>query len=142
MSDLFDYSAPEPHMTRTPDHSTSKKAARKVAGARVTVRSLVLEFATRAPKGFADEAMVKMRPDWSESTARKRRTELTEENIILWTGQEIINDHGNPVKVWIHRNFVPSPPPIVARKAKATRKQLEAEIARLRKILDSHGVGY
>lgn len=126
-------------MTRAPDHHTSKKAARKVG--RVTVRQLVNEFALRARDGFTDEAMVKMRPDWSESTARKRRSELTEENIIVYAGRDEKNEHGNDMKVWIHRSFHSNPPPVVARQPKLTRKQLEAEIKRLQGIIDSHGLG-
>lgn len=126
-------------MTRSPDRPTSKKAARRVP--RVTVRQLVNEFALRARNGFTDEAMQKMRPDWSESTARKRRTEMTEENIILDSGREQINDNGNSMAVWIHRSFHPNPPPVAPRKAKPTRKQLEAEIVRLQGIIDAHGLG-
>jgi hypothetical protein len=142
MPDLFDHAEPEPHMTRgSGDHPTSKKAARKVARTKTTVRDLVNQFAMRAPQGFIDEAMVKMRPDWAESTARKRRTELTEENYILDSGREMKNSLGNDVTVWIHRSFHPNPPPIIARKVKPTRKQLEAEIKRLQGIIDSHGIG-
>ncbi|MFL5900895.1 MAG: hypothetical protein ACJ75S_06815 [Solirubrobacterales bacterium] len=143
MTDLFDTEQPTPSMTRgSGDHPTSKKAARKIAGRKSTARALVIEFAKRAPNGFTDEAMQKMRPDWAESTARKRRTELTEENIILSTGRDQINDLGNEMHVWIHRDFVSNPPPILPRKIKPTRKQVDAELKRLQGILDRHGIGY
>ena len=50
---------------------------------RVTIRQRVEDYAKRHPTGFLDEDLLRMDPDAPESSFRKRRTELSEENIIL-----------------------------------------------------------
>lgn len=143
MPDLFEY-ADTRGMVQRNGRRTSKKAARSAAKHKTTKRDIVLVFARMHPKGFADFHLVEMRPDWSESTARKRRTELTQENIILDTGRTMRKpSNGEEVTVWVHRDYVPNPPPIITRPEPGpTKKQLEAEIQRLQGILTKHGIGF
>lgn len=102
-------------MTRNPDHATSEKAAVKVK--RRTIRALVLSLAEDWPEAFTDEEMDakcrKAEPDKNraESSYRKRRTELTDDNIIVDTGTERPKKNGESAKVWVHRKFHPAPPP-------------------------------
>lgn len=123
-------------MARNPDHSTSIKAAQRVK--RVTLREAVLNYALSV-NGFTDEDLRKQWPGQPESSLRKRRTELTQENYILEVGSTTTNDHGQSVKLWQHRDHHPCPPPIVDRPEPYSAK---AEIARLKALLDAHHIAY
>lgn len=128
-------------MHRKPDHSTSIKAARGVR--KFTLREQVIDFARdRRNSGFTDDDL-KQAFDTPESSMRKRRTELAQENIIVETGLTRLNTRGSEEKVWVHRDYHPSPPPVQERDT--TPKQpkvarLEARVAQLEAILDEHGI--
>lgn len=128
-------------MVRKPDHSTSVQAAQRVK--RVTLRQLVEEMALDVGgRGFIDDDLKRCWPDTPESSVRKRRSEMAEENLILETGHTRLNRQGQSEKVWMHRQFHHNPPPIVERAQKLSRAdqiaRLEAEVTRLKRILDAH----
>ena len=102
-----------PGMTRTPDHATSEAAAGKVK--RLTIRARVLCYAENTPRGFIDEQLHELSPSSPESSFRKRRSELSDECIILDTGRTRANSHGDQCVIWCHRKFHPNPPPIVVK---------------------------
>lgn len=79
---------------------------------RVTIREQVLEYAQECPTGFIDEDLWRLRPSSPESSFRKRRTECTRDGLILDSGRNRHDSHGNPCNVWIHRKFVPNAPPV------------------------------
>ena len=125
-------------MARNPDHSTSIRAAQRVK--RVTLRDAVTQFARDAGhKGFTDE---ELRAKWEgqpESSLRKRRTELAQENIVLDSGRTTLNRHAQEVKVWVHRDFHHAPPPIIDRPEPFSAK---AEIHRLKALFEAHSIAY
>jgi hypothetical protein len=131
-------------MVRRDDHRTSVDAAINLKARRFTLREQVIEFAKASlAHGLTDDELKTARPETPESSLRKRRTELAQENILVETGVTRVNRHGQDEKVWMHRDFHPSPPPIVERdiSAKPSRiARLEAEIERLKAILDAHGI--
>jgi hypothetical protein len=120
-------------MVRKPDHETSIKAARGVR--RFTLREIVEQYARDCGRsGFTDEDLKLMQPPRPESSLRKRRTELAQENIVLETGRTRTNDFAQQEKVWVHRDFHPSPPPIQERDTTPKQSRLaraEATIADL-----------
>lgn len=144
MADLFELAHPPKGTVRRNDHSTSRKAAVQVK--RTTLRQIVLDYASRRSDGFTDHDLWALRPETPESSLRKRRSELVEENRLLDTGRVRINENGQEAKVWIDRAFHHNPPPIVEREQKISRAEqivrLEAEVERLRRILDQHNVTY
>lgn len=120
MGDLFDRPA-----TRRTDPATSHKAADRQAGAVPTIRAMVLAHAMRAgASGFIDDELV--RPDRPESSIRKRRSELAQENWLIATGPTRQNRWGNAETVWVHRDFVPQAPALKERMAPQERDNLHA----------------
>lgn len=124
-------------MVRKNDHETSIAAAAVVK--RVSLREKVKAFAEERHFGFTDEELWKELPGTPESSLRKRRTELTEENIILDSGLTTTNSHGQTVKLWVHREWHPNPPPIKAREYKEPASQ---KIARYEAIMRAHNVEF
>lgn len=124
-------------MHRKPDHETSIKAAGKVR--RFTLREQVIEFAKASlAHGFTDDDLKAAWPDKPESSLRKRRTELAQENVLVANGFERTNRHGQDEKVWVHRDFHPSPPDVVERDVASKQSKLarlEAQVRLLREAL-------
>jgi len=110
--DLFAVPTPsKPPATRTDDHDTSLRAAARVQAAQGTITWRVVEIAKqRGADGFIDADLLAAFPDSPESSHRKRRTELTAEDIIVDSGRTRQNEHGNAEIVWVHREFAPGPP--------------------------------
>lgn len=135
MADLFSPAegpAPQPERARAPtrrsDPDTSHKAAETVSPALPSIRARVLEFALAAGKrGFIDGDLVKAFREHPESSFRKRRSELSEERWVLDSGDRRDNDFGNEEIVWIHRDHVVGPPPLLTRETAAKRGALQAE---------------
>ena len=101
-------------MVRRPDHSTSIAAAIKVR--RRTLREVVIDEAlSEGAVGITDDELKARYPQTPESSVRKRRTELAQENVLLESGRVRKNRHGQEEKVWMHRDFHWSPPPLVDR---------------------------
>ena len=68
----------------------------------------------------------------AESSVRKRRSELAQENVLLDTGRVRKNRHGNEEKVWMHREFHHNPPPLVDRVQPISKdQQLQTAQARI-----------
>ena len=81
-----------------------------------TLREQVIDYARKCQnRGFTDADLKYWQPERPESSLRKRRTELAQENIVVETGLTRLNDHGQEEKVWVHRDFHPSPPPVQER---------------------------
>lgn len=119
-------------MHRKVDHETSIAAARKVRPAKL--RQMVLDHAQeRGWPGFIDDDLKERWPGKPESSIRKRRTELSQENWLLETGETRENRHGQQEKVWVHREYRPASPPLVARftAQRPSRADLEAAVAEL-----------
>lgn len=120
-------------MTRISDHITSIRAAEEVAKRKLTIREQVIQFALSKPYGFTDDNLKAAFPDSPESSYRKRRTELSDENIIVARGDDDINRAGQKETIWTHRDHMLFPPPIKARQPKPSRfTLLQEENARLR----------
>ena len=119
-------------MHRQPDHETSIKAAGKVR--RFTLREQVIDFArARGVTGFIDDDL-KLFFDTPESSMRKRRTELAQENIIVQTASTRLNVRGSEERVWVHRDYHPSPPPVQERDTTPKQSRLarlEAQVSDL-----------
>lgn len=124
-------------MHRRDDHETSVKAAKGVR--RFTLRETVAEFARDCERtGFIDDDLKAYWPQKPESSLRKRRTELAQENVVVETGLTRVNRAGQDEKVWVHRDYHPSPPEIVERDTspKASKvARLEAKAALLDELL-------
>lgn len=99
--------------SREPDHSTSEQAAENVGRRAPTIRARVLAFAAERPLGFIDEDLRNLDPDAPESSYRKRRTELTQDGLIVDSGLKRRKRNGELAIIWCHRKFHPAPPPIV-----------------------------
>lgn len=89
-------------MTRHPDHSTSHEAADRIDT--TVLQAEVLMVLDRSTKGLTDEQLrfhkrFKKR-NFAESTVRKRRTELTQKGVVVWSGAKKKNNLGNNQKVW------------------------------------------
>ena len=112
MTDLIELAG----MVRRDDHATSIAAATTVR--RVTLRQCVLDIALqKGALGITDDELKVAHPDTPESSVRKRRTELAQENVLLDTGRTRMNRHGQDEAVWVHRDFHAFPPPLVERTA-------------------------
>lgn len=126
-------------MVRRDDHATSIAAASSVR--RVTLRQCVLDIALRAGRnGITDDELKVAHPDTPESSVRKRRTELAQENVLLDTGRTRLNRHGQAEAIWLHRDFHWSPPPLVDRTPPISKDQqiiiLEAQKRALRVAIE------
>lgn len=118
---LSDYCAAcrHPGMARTPDHATSEAAAKNVTRRLSTIRQRVIAYAESAPQGFIDMDLLD-KFGGAESSYRKRRTELTEEGVIVATSSTRTNRNGQQATVFVYRGFHPNPPPeVVKAKGKA-----------------------
>lgn len=119
------------------DPTTSILAAETVSKRRRTIRQRVEEYALRCPLGFIDENLLLLDPLAPESSFRKRRTELADENIIIDTGETWQNSKRQDCIVWRHRDHVLDPPPLKPREQKPSRfESLQKENARLRAEVD------
>lgn len=130
-------------MVRRSDHRTSVLAAASVK--RVTLRELVLRHAAAAEaRGITDDDLKAAWPEKPESSVRKRRTELAQENRLIETAYVRTNRQGQEERVWVHRDFHHNPPPIREREKVVSKSdqivRLEAEVRRLQRILDSNGI--
>lgn len=127
-------------MVRIPDAVTSVAAARGLK--RETLKSRVMAFAREAGVfGFLDEELFAIDPSRPESSLRKRRTELFQAGWILDAGYDRKNSHGQPSKVWVHREHSLNPPPL-GKVEKPKKWTAEDERAAVVKWLESRdGVG-
>lgn len=129
-------------MTRVGGPITSVLAAEVAFRRRLTIRERVETFARFRPHGFLDCELFEFARDLAlalgeptppESSARKRRTELCEENRIIASSETRKNDHDQEATVFYAREHMQNPPPIKAREAKPSRfAALQEECARLR----------
>jgi hypothetical protein len=121
-------------MVGQPFHATSVKAAEAVR--KVTLRQQVIDFAMNCLNGFTDSDLKDAFPWTPESSMRKRRTELAQENIVLDSGRTRLNRHGHEEIVWQHRYTHPCPPDVVTREYRegpsAKIARLEAEVRALK----------
>lgn len=123
-------------MVSRDDPITSTRAAEAVSRRKWTLRQRVEDFARRCPHGFIDEEAGMLDPAAPESSLRKRRTELADENIVLSTGETRRNSKGQDCIVWRHRDHVHNPPPQRVREKKQSRfGELQERNARLRAAL-------
>lgn len=99
---------------RHTDPCTSHEAADAATVEIKTKRAMVVRFARGAgPAGFMDAQMSESLGD-DGSTLRSRRSELTEANIILDSGRRgRWGDSARERIIWVHRNYVDDPPPIL-----------------------------
>lgn len=126
-------------MHRRNDHATSIKAARGVR--RWTLREEVIQFALDAGyNGFTDDDLKAAWAYRPESSLRKRRTELTQENILLATALTRQNRFGQEERVWCHRDrhrYVNGPiPPVVERDTTPKQSQMARLKARVADLED------
>lgn len=94
------------HTTRKNDHDTSIEAATKVHKRNFTaLRQQVHAVLKDHPEGLADFQIRRICAERygprSESTYRKRRTELVEMGLAAWSGERRMNDTGSREKVWV-----------------------------------------
>jgi hypothetical protein len=112
------------HARRT-DPSTSHEAAVVATQGIERQRRLVEAFArVRGERGFMDVELEDAHPLESDSGLRTRRSELAARNIVLDSGRR--DRHGDSARrriVWVHRDFVASPPP--EREAPPNAAQIE-----------------
>lgn len=99
-------------LTRSPDHATSEKAAGAVTRKLNTIRAKVLHAFEEAPAGLIDHDLLALAPHAAESSFRKRRSELTDEGILVATNTTRENHNGQDSTVFVHRKFHPNPPPL------------------------------
>jgi hypothetical protein len=126
---------PLPGMHRVPDHATSIEAAHKVK--RWTLRQIVGEYALSCGRfGFTDDDLKRDYANNPESSLRKRRTELAQENRLLDSGLTRANRFGQQEIVWVHRDFHPSPPPIQERDTTPKQSRLARAEARVADAVD------
>lgn len=125
-------------MNRQPDHRTSIAAAATVSRRKITIRQRVEDFAKLCSYGFIDESLLALDTSAPESSFRKRRTELCEENIIIASEQTRQNSKGQDCTVFYHRDHMIDPPPIKPRVQKPSRfEALQIRIAKLDDALRS-----
>lgn len=107
MSDLFAHA-------RRADPETSHHAADAVTPDLRQLQARVADYARRqGAAGFMDAQMSADLDDTS-STLRTRRSELAARNIIIDSGQRRKWQDSPRLRiVWVHRDFVADPPPIV-----------------------------
>lgn len=114
------------------DPITSVMAAEAVSNCRWTIRERVLDFARRCQHGFIDEEVGMLQPGAPESSYRKRRTELTDENVIVASTETRRNSAGQPCVIFYHRDNIQNPPPLRAREKKPSRfAALQERVAKL-----------
>lgn len=92
-----------PH-TRSSDPDTSHGAADTLRPRAPSIRKQVLDFALERGRTFTDDELVLSHPAAPESSFRKRRSELTEENRIVDSRRRSLNRHENEVILWVHRD--------------------------------------
>lgn len=120
------------------DPITSTRAAERVSNRKWTLRQRVEDFARRCHYGFIDADLLLLDPDAPESSLRKRRTELADENRIIASEETRKNDKGQDCIVWYAREHVSNPPPLRAREKKPSRfAALQESNARLRAEVDA-----
>lgn len=109
-------------MVRKDDHATSIAAAETVNPA--TLRARVLHFADACGRdGFTDSYLRGLDRNRPESSMRKRRTELAQENWLIDTGRTRENEHGQQEIVWVHRDHCVSPPPLKQREPQISKDE-------------------
>ena len=87
-------------MVRNPDHDTSTDAATSLLDNLSDMERQVFEAFKR--EGPMNDEELGMQPEfslWAESTARKRRTELFQANVVVQVGTKK-NSRGRSMKVW------------------------------------------
>jgi hypothetical protein len=106
--------------TRSGDPRTSYQAARAVTPVVPTLRQQVHVYAhARGSLGFCD-AQMESEFDEPGSSLRTRRAELTERNIILDSGRTCRFGASDRERiVWVHRDFVDNPPPLIEQEDQA-----------------------
>lgn len=129
-----------PHTGRAhPD--TSFKAASRLRPRAPAIRQQVLDFAFTVGRAFTDDELVRAHPDSPESSYRKRRSELTEENRIVDSGYRTHNANQNAAVMWVHRDhahlFGIEPGPVQKRRPSAQERaeligEAHASAAKLR----------
>lgn len=86
-------------MCRSNDHDTSIEAALSLDPNKL--RGRVLAFMETKPEGVTDEQIRDHFGDeFSEASARKRRTELVELGQVRYSGRKAVNARGNKMKIW------------------------------------------
>ena len=124
MTDLFTDKA---HARRT-DPDTSHSAADAATVEITNKRKLVEHYAAGRPYGFMDAQMSQDLGD-EGSTLRTRRSELTAQNIIMDSGKRgRFGDSERERIIWIHRNFVDNPLPVIDPDLISLGRQVDREI--------------
>jgi hypothetical protein len=117
-----------PAPSRRTDPDTSHKAGAAIGPAVLPIRDQVLRFAIqRAEFGFIDDELKTAFPDAPESSYRKRRSELSEERLLVDTTKRRRNSHGNEEIVWIHRQFASQPAPVQERQSPTQRDETKRQ---------------
>lgn len=99
---------------RRDDPGTSHDAAAAITPGLPALQRLVEDTALNFSEGFTDVDLCFLNPEQGPSTLRSRRAELCARNIILDSGRRVIPEgHTQRHTVWLHRSFVPQPPPIL-----------------------------
>lgn len=113
---------------RNTDPDTSHEAADAASVEIRNKRAVVAEYADRrGPAGFMDAQMSQDLGD-EGSTLRTRRSELTAQNIILDSGRRgRWGDSDRERIIWVHRNHVANPPPVLDADLIALGRQAERE---------------
>lgn len=75
-------------MVRVPDHSTSIEAARGVTEIKRTLQKRVYELLTIRPRTDGELETLPEFSDYRYSTVRKRRSELYQDGLLVWTGEK------------------------------------------------------
>lgn len=100
------------HARRT-NRKTSHDAAAGVTPRLPTQKKLVTHWAQkRGPGGFIDLQLEEAFPNLRPQSVRTRRSELVACNIIL-DSKTIRHAEGADHTVWVHRDHVENPPPII-----------------------------
>lgn len=110
-NDLF--GGGQAHARRT-DPATSYQAAAAVTPDLRSLQGQVADYARRAGVGGFTDAQLSADLDDDGSTFRTRRSELTDRNIILDSGQR--RRWGDSLRsriVWVHRDFFPDAPAVL-----------------------------
>lgn len=90
---------------RQDDHSTSVESSKKVKAQGMSrLRQQVYDVLKAEPGGLTDcqirTLCTQAYGSRSESTYRKRRTELVDLGLVIWSGERRVNAIGNMEKVW------------------------------------------
>lgn len=127
---------------RSTDPQTSHEAADAITPHVPILRQRVHIYAhARGSMGFCD-AQMETEIDEPGSSLRTRRAELTERNIILDSGRTMkFGDSPRERIVWVHRDFVDNPPPILrAKQAPAQPDHLKEQAKVTALVLDGFAV--